>query len=396
MPNQEPNWDELGNRIEQIIDRAVNSQDYKKLNQTIRQAVNSGGSALRKAVETVSQPAARSQPVPLSKMNTHVGPVKKPVQRPTVPSLYASTTPQILRGLAETAGGGFLVGLETVSLLFSGVINAIFTHSPFLTFGNVLGMALLAGGAALMRCGILRLCRLGRFDKYKKTLGTKTYCEVAALARVVGKPAKLVKKDLNRLIQDGLFLEGHLDGDQTGLIVSDETYQHYCRLEERKKAEALEAAREEKLQAGLQPQVKEVLDQGNAFLREIHRCNDAIPGEEISGKISRMEMIVRKIFDRAKAHPEVVPELKKLMNYYLPMTVKLLNAYAEMDAQPIQGDTIQSSKREIEETLDTLNNAFEKLLDQVFKEMAVDVSSDISVLQTLLAQEGLTEDGLTK
>ena len=142
--------------------------------------------------------------------------------------------------------------------------------------------------------------------------------------------------------------------------------------------------------------MQEVLDRGNAFIAEIRRCNDAIPGEEISGKISRMELLVRRIFDRAQAHPEIVPDLKKLMDYYLPMTVKLLKAYAEMDAQPVQGDTIQTSKREIEATLDTLNLAFEKLLDDLFQDTAMDVSSDISVLNTLLAQEGLTEDEFSK
>ena len=67
-----------------------------------------------------------------------------------------------------------------------------------------------------------------------------------------------------------------------------------------------------------------------------------------------------------------------------------------MDAQPVQGDTIQNSKREIEATLDTLNLAFEKLLDDLFEDTAMDVSSDISVLNTLLAQEGLTQDDFAK
>ena len=133
-----------------------------------------------------------------------------------------------------------------------------------------------------------------------------------------------------------------------------------------------------------------MLDKGEAFLAEIRRCNDAIPGVEISDKISRMELIVQRIFERVRTNPEIVPDLKKLMDYYLPMTVKLLRAYADMDAQPIQGETIQASKREIEDTLDTLNQAFERLLDSVFQETALDVSSDISVLKTLLAQEGLT------
>ena len=109
-----------------------------------------------------------------------------------------------------------------------------------------------------------------------------------------------------------------------------------------------------------------------------------------------MELIIRRIFERAQAHPEIVPDLKKLMDYYLPMTVKLLNAYADMDAQPVQGETIRSSKKEIEATLDTLNLAFEKLLDDLFEDTAMDVSSDISVLNTLLAQEGLKDDELSK
>ena len=82
--------------------------------------------------------------------------------------------------------------------------------------------------------------------------------------------------------------------------------------------------------------------------------------------------------------------------YYLPTTIKLLQAYQDLDAQPVQGENIISSKKEIEKTLDTLNMAFEKLLDDLFQETAWDVSTDISVLHTMLAQEGLTEDGLKK
>ena len=92
----------------------------------------------------------------------------------------------------------------------------------------------------------------------------------------------------------------------------------------------------------------------------------------------------------------MIPDLKRLMNYYLPVTVKLLDAYEDMDRQPVQGENIRSSKKEIEDTLDTLNSAFEKLLDSVFKDVAWDVSSDISVLNTVLAQEGLKEDDFTR
>ena len=129
-------------------------------------------------------------------------------------------------------------------------------------------------------------------------------------------------------------------------------------------------------------------------MKKIREANDAIPGEEISAKISRMEMLVDRIFDRVEQNPESVSDIRKLMEYYLPTTIKLLEAYEELDSQPVQGENIISSKQEIEKTLDTLNTAFEKLLDDLFQDTAWDLSSDISVLQTMLAQEGLTDDGL--
>ena len=144
------------------------------------------------------------------------------------------------------------------------------------------------------------------------------------------------------------------------------------------------------------PKLQQVIQKGNEFICRIRKCNDDIPGEEVSAKIYHMEMLVKRIFQRAQTNPEVLPDMKKLMDYYLPMTVKLLTAYADMDAQPVQGETILASKREIEGTLDTLNTAYEKLLDELFMDTALDVSSDISVLNTLLAQEGLTTDGLHK
>lgn len=85
-------------------------------------------------------------------------------------------------------------------------------------------------------------------------------------------------------------------------------------------------------------------------------------------------------------------DIDKMMEYYLPTTVKLLEAYQRLDGQPVQGENIMTPKQEIEKTLDTLNKAFEKLLDSLFEDVAWDVSSDISVLHTMLAQEGLTEN----
>ena len=395
-------WEELGRNISDIVDRAVNSQNYQKLNQTITQTVNKavdlGTEAVRKAVDSASK-AADPQP----KVKTSVV-----VEKQNLPALYGSTSHKTTVGVLKTVFGGLLSCLTFVIFLSTMLVNLV-SGGSLLGVSSVLTLIGFGGGVGLIASGVRNLSWVNRFKTYRKVLGQKTYCTLEKLARSVGKSVKSVRKELQGMIDQGLFLEGHMDKEQTTLITSHETYREFehsrllmeqSREDQRRAQEAERKAQEEaakvRTEKSTDPRVQEVLDRGNAFLVQIRKCNDAIPGEEISGKISRMELIVRRIFERAEAHPEIVPDLKKMMDYYLPMTVKLLNAYADMDAQPVQGQTIESSKREIEATLDTLNLAFEKLLDDLYREAAMDVSSDISVLNTLLAQEGLTEDELTK
>ena len=163
---------------------------------------------------------------------------------------------------------------------------------------------------------------------------------------------------------------------------------------ERSQSEAFQKKRQEeeqkKRRAAADPKIQEVIDTGNRYIAKLKECNDAIPGEVVSEKISRMELLTRRIFERVEQEPDTVSDIRRLMEYYLPTAVKLLEAYEELDSLPVQGENILSSKKEIEDTLDTLNFAFEQLLDSLFQDTAWDVSSDISVLKTMLAQEGLT------
>ena len=427
------NLDDLGDTIEAIIDRAVSSQDFQQLNQTIRQALNTavdtGGDAMRRALDEAAkkkaarnrivderrdgpqyippyrsreQSRSRYQPnvnVYSSKLGSSRAPQQSGAQ---LPALYQNPNGKLAGGIVKTVGGGLLTLFGSGGVISSGIVALVTGLGSVLSVLGSLSLLGLGGGIWLLTSGISSIKKVSRYEKYLKALGSKTHCELNRLAQAVGKSPKFVRKELKGMIDDGLFLEGHLDEDENSLITSNDSYVHYLETKQKqavkKQEEVIETkrAQDEADAKKVSSQAQEVLDKGNEFIRQIRRCNDAIPGQEISDKITRMETLVRKIFDRVQTHPEVVPELKKLMDYYLPMTVKLLNAYADMDAQPIQGENIQSSKREIEETLDTLNTAFEKLLDSIFKATAMDVSSDITVLQTLLAQEGLTEDEFSK
>lgn len=392
MANEKQNqeWDSLGRSIEEIIDKAINSQNYQELSRnitrTIDRATRTGSDALWRALDM----SGATKP----KETITVEPVRaEPVPKNNLPALYGSSNGETTKGILKTVFGGISTITGFTFTLISGIFHlvGIATGASLTSIPFVLGLGALVGGGTLLSSGIRSLGRVSRYKVYLKALGKNTHIALEKLSRSVGKPVKFVRKELQGMINQGLFLEGHLDHEEQNLITSDETYAHYeqsrLQMEARKQAEA---AAPKQPSSTPDPKVQEVLDRGNAYLREIRRCNDEIPGEEISAKISRMEAIVQRIFERAKAHPEIIPDLKKLMDYYLPMTIKLLNAYADMDRQPIQGDTIRASKQEIDTTLDTLNLAFEKLLDSVFQDTAMDVSSDISVLHTLLAQEGLT------
>ncbi|MBE6922318.1 MAG: 5-bromo-4-chloroindolyl phosphate hydrolysis protein [Ruminococcaceae bacterium] len=380
MAQWERELDNLGRDIQDIIDRAVNSQDYRKLNQTIRQTVELGSEAVRSAFAAAEK---KKSSRPVKTVEAEV------VKQQELALLYGTTGNLTTKGLVKAVGGGLLAAVSGLFSLASLIL--IFTGGSAVP--TLLTLAGIGGGAGLIVSGVKNLSQVSRFKTYRKLLGNKTHVALDKLARSVGKTADFVRREVETMISRGLFRQGHLDREKTMLITSDETYRLFedsrLQLEERKRQE--EQLRREMEKNAPSPQVREVLRRGEEFLSEIRRCNDAIPGIEISDKISRMELIVQRIFQRAGTNPEIVPDLKKLMNYYLPMTVKLLNAYADMDAQPVQGETILSSKKEIEDTLDTLNLAFEKLLDSVFQDTALDVSSDISVLKTLLAQEGLTE-----
>ena len=381
------NWEDIGRTAQDIVDRAVSSQDYQKLNQTIRQAVeralDMGEEAVRKVVDVSP---AKAKPVP-------------PVKKQDMSIYYAPTGGKTALNIIKIVGGS-LLSVAGASMFAAGAVIAMLVGGEAV-FAS-LGAPMLAGGVLLLGSGISGLGRISRFKRYRSLLGDKTYCALEKFARSLGKSVKFIRRDVRKMLKGGYFRQGHLDREEANLIVTEETYrlfeQSRLQLEQsRREAEKAEKENRQKKPVSSQlPQVQEVLDKGSAFIAEIRRCNDLIPGFEISEKISRIELIVQRIFERAASHPEIIPDLKKLMDYYLPMTVKLLNAYADMDAQPVQGENIRSAKLEIEQTLDTLNLAFEKLLDSVFEDTALDVSSDIAVLQTLLAQEGLTEDGLTQ
>lgn len=125
-------------------------------------------------------------------------------------------------------------------------------------------------------------------------------------------------------------------------------------------------------------------------LAELRRLDENIEDAKLSAQIVHMEEVTGKIFDIVAGQPAKLPQLRRFLNYYLPTTLKLLNAYDRMSAQGVSGENIDTSLTRIRSMMDTIAAAFDKQLDSLFGEEALDISTDISVLETMMAREGLT------
>jgi len=142
------------------------------------------------------------------------------------------------------------------------------------------------------------------------------------------------------------------------------------------------------------PELDKMLKDGHLAIAEMKRLDGNISDEGISADIVRLEQVSERIFEQVKQDPKKLPQIRKFMDYYLPTTLKLLNAYDRASAAGVSGENIDSTMRKVESMMKTIVTAFEKQLDALFGDEALDISTDITVLDNMMAREGLTGDQL--
>lgn len=414
-------WEHFGEEIKQTIQDAIDTKDYSRLNQMVSDTVNHAMDCVSAGIKNGGwyRDPKTGQPLYGDKKNTGSrSGAENQGYRPNQESKMSEmrnysqnrpvpVTPRYLKGTSVKIGGTFLAatgavfGLTSVIFLIITLIGSVITAFDVVS-GLIIGIFAVAfiSFAVMTYVGVDMVRTVGRFRQYVSVLRDREFCDIKEIASATGRDVRKVLKDVKKMITKGWFCQGHLDEKESCLMVSEHAWNQYTALmEDMKQRKAEEQAAQKKIREEydrLSPEVQKIVQAGDEYVRRIKAANDAIPGEVISAKISRMELLVDRIFDRVEQNPDSVNDMRRMMDYYLPTTMKLLEAYEELDAQPVQGENIISSKKEIEDTIDTLNIAFEKLLDSLFQDTAWDVSSDISVLHTMLAQEGLTEDGLKK
>ena len=401
--NTNNGWNDIGKQIRDTVQNAIDSQDFKQLNETISQVVNV---AMKNVKDGVSQAAAKSETQrnwreTTRRENREHNVVA--VQGLNKPALYARRPIGTYSGIAVAAAGFSVAAIffpAAISLLAGSLITNGAAQTGYMLaaiFMGVIGV----GGVFVGGKGIGLRKRALRFRKYVELMGDHEYFAIQDFATQTGKSVDYVLRDLKEMINQRMFLSGRLDDQRTHLIASNEAYEQYKLMQQSNAKRAAVAMAEQQAneqvinRTDISDDVRKIIIEGRSYIAHVHQCNEDIPGEEFSNKLDRLEEIMKRIFAQVEKYPDKAPELHKFMNYYLPTTTKLIDAYRDIDEHPVAGENTANTKHEIEDTLDTINDAFEKLLDRSFAEQAMDISSDISVMKTMLAKEGLTEDELT-
>ncbi len=352
-----------------------------------------------------------------------------------------------LRKSHATSGDARQLRRIGTSLLAAGV--------GLTAFGAKGGVFWLAAGGALLGGTRLLKKREQRYYQYLAVLSGRNAMFLANLATTLDLTVEQVTRDLKRMLEKGWFRsEAYLDMQSGRIVLCREgatdfsgfaeaqrnEKEHKVRHEASSPSEpknveeamrsagayfadffrpiakdgqttASQASQAQSAQPEPQPaqsaQAKDAKDTAKAdaplfeseeydkIIREIRELNDRIADKVISDKIDRIELLTTRIFHLVEERPAMKPQIRKFMNYYLPTTLKLLDSYALLEAQGIEGDNITASKKEIERTMDTLIAGFEKQLDRLFSSQAMDITADVEVLEGMMAQDGLGDNKYT-
>ena len=391
-------WDEFGGGNNAVIQKAIGSGNYNSLgrdiNNIIRDASHTFEDALSRGLREARNKTVKvnlggnTVEVDKNYQDRISRPANKNAMVPAGTKLYVSDNQLFGKGMANSIFGGIATFGTALATLGAA------------SHGSLMGTAVCAGLLGLswlwLMTGVNTLKDRLVFKNYQKILNlsdNKSYAKIEDLMQETGESKDKTLKRLRKMIRNGWFKEGHIDKSETTFISTNETYALYQKTqldyEERLKIDRELSANKPANEQNISAEVKETLEQGKKYLAQISHLNDRIPGVEVSNKIFKIEDITGRILSRVEEHPSSVDDIKQLMKYYLPMTIKLLTAYAEMDEQPVKVENIDKSKKEIENVLDSLNDAFSKLLDDLYKDTSWDISSDLSVLNAMLKREGL-------
>ena len=289
-----------------------------------------------------------------------------------VRDMAASSKGMVTGGAALSAAFGCMAVINAADNLWMlpDILWYLEEIIPLLCFTTV--------GLGVLWAGLRRRKQAHRYRSYLAMIGQRKSISISSLSAATGSPAAKVREDLEDMLDDGFFPSGFLDYGGDRLVVSG------TGLEEEPAPEKKAAPQQEEPAAE------------DAVLSEIRAVSGAVDNPRLSAQIDRIGIITAKILEYQRNRPEKAPQLHSFLSYYLPTTLKILRAYSQLEDQEVSGENITSAMERIEGMMDKVVEGFEKQLDLLFQGDAMDITTDVEVLERMLAKDGLSDrDGLT-
>ena len=289
---------------------------------------------------------------------------------------------------AKRHGLGNVSLLRTLGAILSGFFGLVFVTELIAelqyVFSNTISLfsvvsetvpllALCLSGIVLLGVAGSRSRKLKKFRKYLNIIGSRDVVPIQNFTSALGLSEKKVIDDLDEMLDRNYFDAGYVDMAHQRLVLREGTIPSAAPAPD---PDAVPGTPEDSVSV--------------STLRHIREINNAIAHPEISRKIDRIEELTAKIFRLLEERPEKAGELRSFMNYYLPQTLKILENYAKLEAQGIEGDNILEAKEKIESMMDKLVDGYENQLDKLFAEDVLDISADLKVMEQMLEKDGLT------
>lgn len=270
-------------------------------------------------------------------------------------------------------GAGGAKAMKIVGVVL-GIIGVLALGDSIFDWNSIIDLfysvCLAAGGAGLFLGGLGMQKRARRFAKYLAFVGNKKAIPINDMARAADVSEAKAEKDLEIMVEKGLWGEGaYVDAGLDMLFLSPEAAEEYRRAKEG-------------------PAVPQEAEEGySGMLRNIRRANDRIADPVLSEKIARLEEVAGKIFKLIEAEPSKREKANTFLNYYLPTTQKLLDSYADFEEAGVSGENLNEAKARIADTMDNIVAGFEHQLDELYRSEAMDIDSDIRVMETMLKRD---------
>lgn len=391
-------YDELRRASDEImgrVDSAINSGDFSHLssdiNRQIRNVQREFSDQARNVTDSVRDSARQFSDQVTQSVKNATGSASN--QKPFTGSMHVITKEHQTAFMRQKPFKGIKGERNGFIALF--LIGLMFTVEFIVLTVTSSLRALIGVGACAAACifFIIRIRKYNRLirlrEKYRQfagIVGNDEYITIDELSIRTREPRELLVKEIEDMISHDMLPGAVFDKDKTVLILSEYAYRYYVDYEKKQSAE--EASEE-----GLPEDARAVIEQGRKYIDDFRHLDEIIPDQSMSDKLQRLVGIIQKIFEEIKRKPGKAGSLRRLLDYYLPTTEKLVKAYADAENQP-DTSSITQMKTEIESSLDMINDACEKIFNDMFTDDAWDVASDINVMKQMMEQDGLVNDDM--